>query len=337
MSKLIECVPNFSEGRNITTIRAIAEAVQAVPQVQLLHIDRGEAANRTVFTFAGAPEAVVEAAFQAIQVASECIDMRVQQGEHPRIGATDVCPLIPISGISLTETTAYAQQLAQRVNRALDIPIYLYEAAATSAARRNLARIRKGEYEGLAEKMQQADWKPDYGTHFNAKTGATVIGARNFLIAYNVNLNTKDVKLAKAIAAAIRESGRKVRVGDAWQRIPGHCKSLKAIGWYIEEYKQAQVSMNLTDFSITGMHTAFEACKKEAIARGVQVTGSELIGLVPLEALLDAGKYYAPTADTEKIFVNAAIEGLGLSDLQLFQANERVIEYCMKQPTKTFF
>lgn len=329
MSALIECVPNFSEGRNEHTLARIAEAISLVPDVSLLHQDQGQAANRTVFTFAGRPAAVVEAAFQAIRVASEYIDMRQHQGEHPRIGATDVCPLIPISGINLEETVVYARQLAERVHTELDIPIYLYEAAATSQARRNLAYIRKGEYEGLEAKMKQPEGQADFGTNFNAKAGATVIGARNFLVAYNINLKTKDTHIAKRIAAEIRESGRKIRIDGQWQRQAGRFKAVKAIGWYIEEYKCTQVSMNLIDFQTTGMHTVFEACKSIAANYGVELNGSELIGLVPLQALLDAGRYYAPTAIQESDLIDATIQGLGLDALAPFLPQERVVEYCL--------
>ncbi len=330
MAVLIECVPNFSEGRDPLVIRKIAEAIQTVPNVFLLHIDKGEAANRTVFTFVGIPDAVVEAAFQAIRVASRHIDMRQQQGEHPRIGATDVCPLIPISGITLEEIIPYAHQLAQRVSELLAIPVYMYEAAATISARRNLATIRKGEYEGLAQKMQLPNWKPDYGSTFNPRTGATVIGARNFLIAYNINLDTKDAEVAKQIAAEVRESGKKVQEAGVWKRVAGSCKALKAIGWYIEEYEQAQVSMNIINFHITGMHTAFEACKAAATKYKLTVTGSELIGLVPLQALLEAGAFYAPNSNKEETeLLEAAIKGLGLSDLSPFLPEERVVEYCL--------
>lgn len=335
MSALIECVPNFSEGRDPVVIQKIAEAVQAIPSVFLLHIDKGEAANRTVFTFVGMPDAVVEAAFQAIRVASTYIDMRQQQGEHPRIGATDVCPLIPISGITLEETIPYAHQLAQRVSDSLDIPIYMYEAAATKPSRRNLAAIRKGEYEDFAKKIQLPNWKPDYGNLFNPKTGATVIGARNFLIAYNINLATKDTEVAKQIAAEVRTSGKKIQEAGSWKRIAGSCKALKAIGWYIEEYEQAQVSMNLIDFQLTGMHTAFEACKAAAKKYKLAITGSELIGLVPLQALLEAGKFYASSeSKSESDLLQAAIEGLGLSDLSPFLPQERVVEYCLAKEAK---
>ncbi len=345
MKQLIECVPNFSEGRDPSVIRQISDVISAVEGVQLLHIDAGMAANRTVMTFIGEPEAVVEAAFQAIQKAAELIDMRQQRGEHPRIGATDVCPLVPISNISLSETADYARQLAERVGNHLDIPIYLYEAAATRPERRNLAVIRAGEYEGLAEKMQKPDWQPDFGASiFNPKTGATVIGARDFLAAYNVNLNTQNVRIANAIAFDVRERGRiltdekgKTQLDERGQplRQAGLCKFVKAIGWFIEEYNVAQVSMNLTNLSVTPLHIAFEACCKSAESHGVRVTGSELIGLLPKFVLLDAGKYFLEkkglsTAISEAKVIEFAIETLGLNQLKPFNQRERIIEFLLE-------
>ena len=326
---IIECVPNFSEGRNLKTIEAIAQVIRCVNNVQLLHIDRGAAANRTVFTFVGEPEAVIEAAFLAIKKAGERIDMRLQQGAHPRIGATDVCPLVPIANIEMEEVIFYAKKLGRRVAEALDIPVYLYEYAATNEARKNLANIRAGEYEGLETKMQLPEWKPDFGQQFNAKTGATAIGARDFLVAYNVNLNTNSVAIANKIARAVRESGRILKDEQGNKiRIPGKCKALKAIGWYIEEYGKAQVSMNLTNIALTAIHEAFEACKAEATTLGVQVTGSELIGLTPLAPLLKAGQFYIQNQKaSEKEYIQAAIEHLGLSELAPFLPEERVIEY----------
>ena len=300
--QLIECVPNFSEGQNPIVIQAIRQAIEQVPKVKLLHVDPGMAANRTVMTFVGPPEAAVEAAFAAIKTAAQHIDMSRQQGEHPRIGATDVCPLIPIANISMEEVVQLAHQLAERVGRELEIPVYLYEAAASNASRKNLATIRSGEYEGLEEKMQHPDWQPDYGPAiFKPKAGASVIGARDFLVAYNVNLETSSVKLANAIAFDVRERGRAKRLEDGSiirnkagkaERIPGTCKFVKAIGWFIEEYGFAQVSMNLTNINVTPMHIAFEACRKSAERRGTRVRGSELIGLVPLQVLLEAGTYF---------------------------------------------
>ncbi len=321
---LIECIPNFSEGKNRATIEAIVEAIKSVEGVQLLHVDIGAAANRTVVTFVGAPEAVVEGAFRGIESASRLIDMQQHKGTHPRIGATDVCPLVPIHNISLEEVAVWAKILGQRVAAALNIPVFLYEAAATAPHRKNLAAIRKGEYEELSRKLEQLQWKPDFGDTFNAKSGATVIGARPFLIAYNVNLNTNSVEVAREIAAEIRTSGQIIN----GIRVRGQLKYLKAMGWYIEEYGKAQVSMNLTNFSVTGMHHAFEACKASAEAKGVTVTGSELIGLVPLAALLDAGKFYATSNFChEAEYVALAIHHLGLNELAPFSAKERVVEY----------
>jgi glutamate formiminotransferase / formiminotetrahydrofolate cyclodeaminase len=346
MEKTIECVPNFSEGRNEQIIQAIAAAIGSVEDVKVLHIDAGKAANRTVITFAGAPEAVVEAAFRGIQKAAELIDMHLHTGEHPRIGATDVCPLIPISGVTMAETIEWAKILAARVGGPLSpeaigmsyrhIPVYLYENAASKPERRNLATIRSGEYEGLKEKMALPEWKPDYGPSvFNPKTGATVIGARDFLIAYNVNLNTKDVRIAQKIAQAVRESGHIITLPNGEkQRQAGLLKSLKAIGWYIEEYNCAQVSMNLTNINVTSVHHAFEACQAVAHKLGVKVTGSELIGLMPKQVMLEAGLYFLSkenknTDVPESVLVAKAVEGLGLSDLKPFNPEERIIEYLL--------
>lgn len=339
-NKLLECVPNFSEGRNLVTINKIAEAIRTVSDVKLLHIDSGKAANRTVMTFVGAPKQVIEAAYRAIKVAAECIDMRVQTGEHPRIGATDVCPLIPLGTMTLEETIPYAQQLAARVGTVLDIPVYLYEAAATQTERKNLATIRSGEYEGLEQKMQHPNWHPDFGKGYNARTGATVIGVRPFLVAYNINLNTTSVKIANAIAYDVRTIGRvKKENGKVMRdqngkalRIAGKCKALKAIGWYIEEYKKAQVSMNLVDIEKTSVHEAFMACVESAKQHGVEVTGSELIGLIPLKMLTNAGQYFLAqqsyfSSVSEKELVNIAVKSLGLEELASFNPQERVIEY----------
>lgn len=332
--QIIECIPNFSEGKNANTLTAIAKAIQAISGVKLLHIDRGEAANRTVFTFAGEPQKVVEAAFQAIKVAGELIDMRTQKGEHPRIGATDVCPLVPIANITMEEVKEYAAQLGARVAKELDIPIYLYEHSAKIPNRKNLATIRSGEYEGLAQKIQLPAWRPDFGQSFNAKTGATVLGARDFLIAYNANLNTDSVNIATQIARTIRESGQVIKKENGEKvRIAGQCKSLKAIGWYIEEYGKAQVSMNLTNFKITGIHQAYEACKAAAENYGASVTGSELIGLIPLEAILAAGYFYANKKGlinlTEKESIQLAVNELGLAELSPFNFEARIIEYLL--------
>ncbi|HJW30829.1 MAG TPA: glutamate formimidoyltransferase, partial [Saprospiraceae bacterium] len=298
---IIECVPNFSEGRRPEVIEAIAQAIRQVEGVTLLDVDPGKATNRTVMTMAGRPDRVIEAAFLAIRTAASLIDMRQHKGEHPRMGATDVCPLIPIQGISMEETAAFAHQLAKRVGDELKIPVYMYEAAATQPERKNLATIRAGEYEGFSKKILDPDWKPDYGPQdFNVTAGATVIGARDFLIAYNVNLNTRSERKANSVAFDIREKGRIKRIGNPVTgevvkdergepvREEGMCKGVKAIGWYIEEYQLAQVSMNITDTKLTALHTAFDACVQSAASRGLRVTGSELVGLVPLTVMLDA-------------------------------------------------
>ncbi len=344
MAQLIECVPNFSEGKDPSVIRQISAAISSVDSVKLLHIDAGIAANRTVMTFVGPPEAVVEAAFRAIKTAAELMDMRQQTGEHPRIGATDVCPLVPISNISLAETAAWAQRLAERVGGPLSIPVFLYEAAATRPERRNLATIRAGEYEGLAEKMREEAWLPDFGpTIFNAKTGATVIGARDFLAAYNVNLNTKSAKMANSIAFDVRERGRVLMDKNGEKildssgqplRQTGMCKSVKAIGWFIAEYNLAQVSMNVTNLSDTPLHIAFEACCLSAKKHGLKVTGSELIGLLPKFVLMDAGRYFLKKArrSTDLLdgkILDFAVKSLGLDALKPFNPKERIIEYLM--------
>jgi glutamate formiminotransferase/formiminotetrahydrofolate cyclodeaminase len=305
MQPIIECVPNFSEGRNLQTIKLITDAIETVEGIRLLDVDPGKATNRTVVTFVGAPADVIEAAFRGIQKAAEVIDMRNHTGEHPRMGATDVCPLIPVSGISMEETAEYAKQLAERVANELQIPTFLYEYAQSNPARTNLSVIRGGEYEGFFEKIKLPEWAPDYGKAvMNPTAGATVIGSRDFLIAYNVNLNTKSTRIANRIAFDVREAGRVKREGNPYSgkivtdengeaiRIPGKLKSVKAIGWYIEEYNMAQISMNLTNYKITPLHVAFEETRTAADVRGVRVTGSELVGLIPLQPLLDAGKYF---------------------------------------------
>ncbi len=343
MKQLLECVPNFSEGRDTSIIRRLTEAIQSVEGVQLLDVDAGKATNRTVITFVGEPAAVVEAAFRAIQRACELIDMRRHKGEHPRIGATDVCPLVPVSGLTLEEAARWAHYLAERVGRELEIPVYMYEAAATRPERRNLATIRAGEYEGLAEKLTHPDWQPDYGpARFHPKSGATVIGARDFLIAYNVNLNTTSTRRANAVAFDVREAGRIAKdpaTGKPLRdecgepvRQPGLLKGVKAIGWYIEEYGVAQVSMNITDLQATPLHVAFEACCRSAEQRGLRVTGSELIGLVPLRVLLEAGRYFLKkqqrsTGVSEEELIKIAVRSLGLDDLAPFDPSKKVIEY----------
>ncbi len=351
MKKILECVPNFSEGRDPEVIARITAAIEAVHGVQLLDVDPGKATNRTVVTFVGEPEAVVEAAFQAIKVAAALIDMSKHQGEHPRMGATDVCPLIPVSGMDMAEAVAWAHRLAQKVGEALEIPVYLYEAAATRPERRNLATIRAGEYEGLPQKLQDPNWAPDYGpARFNPRSGATVIGARDFLVAYNVNLNTTSVRRANSVAFDVREQGRVLREGDPITgpvrkdehgeplRQPGACKAVKAIGWYIEEYGIAQVSMNLTDLSTTPLHVAFEACCKSAEARGMRVTGSEIVGMVPLRVLLEAGRYFLhkqkrSAGVSEEELIRMAVRSLGLDDLAPFDPQQKVIEYKLRQPS----
>lgn len=342
--QLVECIPNFSEGQNKEHIGAIAASISEVSEVRLLHVDPGYSANRTVMTFAGPVEAVVEAAFAAIKTAAKLIDMRKHVGTHPRMGATDVCPLVPISGISLEELIPYGHALGKRVGEELGIPVYMYEETARAFHRRNLAAIRAGEYEGFQQKIQEPEWKPDYGpVTFQAKSGQTVIGVRNFLVAYNMNLDTDSVKLANAIAFDIREIGRVKKIHGEIQRdeegralrIPGICRSLKAIGWYIEEYKKAQVSTNLTNIQVCSVHEAFEAAKRSAELRGVTVTGSELIGLIPKKCLLDAGNYYAGVQGkfdlSERELVQLAIQSLGLDELAPFEPQKRVLEYMLDQ------
>jgi len=353
LNQLIECVPNFSEGRNEDTINAIANAVKSVAGVKLLNVDPGKTTNRTVFTIVGQPEQVIDAAFQAIKVASELIDMQAHSGEHPRMGATDVCPLIPIANISMAETVQYAEKLAERVGRELNIPIYLYEEAAKSEQRRNLAIIREGEYEGFGRKIQLAEWKPDYGPSvLNLRSGATVIGARDFLVAYNVNLNTRSTRIANAIAFDVREQGRVKRIGHPITgeietdangeavRTPGTLKAVKAIGWYIEEYGQAQISMNLTNINITKVHTAFDEVSDKATAKGVRVTGSEIVGMVPKKVLTDAGIHYLKKQNrslgvSEKELIEIAILTLGLNDISSFNPQERIIEFMLAADSET--
>jgi len=343
MKQLIECVPNFSEGRDPQVIQQITEAISAVEGVSLLDVDPGKATNRTVVTFVGEPAAVIEGAFQSIKKACEVIDMRTHTGEHPRMGATDVCPLIPIAGISMEETAEWARRLGERVGRELNLPIYLYEAAAATPQRQNLADIRAGEYEGFAEKILRPEWKPDFGpAEFNAKSGATVIGARDFLVAYNVNLNTTSVRRANSVAFDVREKGRvlndpatgKPLKGPDGEplRQDGWLKSVKGIGWFIEEYGIAQVSMNLTNIRQTPLHIAFEACCKSAGQRGMRVTGSELVGLVPLSVMLDAGRYFLhqqqrSSGVSEAELIKIAVKTMGLDELGPFDPQRKIIEY----------
>jgi glutamate formiminotransferase/formiminotetrahydrofolate cyclodeaminase len=345
MPALIECVPNFSEGRDLEVIREITARIESVEGATLLHLDPGKATNRTVVTFAGHPDAVVEAAFEAIAAAAELIDMRHHSGEHPRMGATDVCPLIPISGITMAETAELARRLGERVGSELGIPVYLYEAAQPDPARKDLAAIRAGEYEGLPRKILDPAWKPDFGpAAFLPRSGATVIGARDFLVAFNVNLNTTSSRRANAVAFDLRESGRPKREGNPLTgkivtdtkgqpvMLPGSLKAVKAIGWYIPEYGVAQVSMNLTDLKVTPLHAAFDEACRRAEARGLRVTGSELVGLIPRSALLDAGRHYLRkqqrslgVSDAELIKI--AVRSMGLDEMAPFNPEERVIEY----------
>ena len=346
--KLIECVPNFSEGRDMKVIKQITDEIEKIEGVQLLDVDPGKATNRTVVTFVGPPEAVIEAAYQAIKKASEVIDMSKHSGEHPRMGATDVCPLIPISNVSMDEVVEYAKKLGEKAGSTLDIPFYLYESAATHPDRKNLATVRAGEYEGLPKKLKDPHWKPDYGpSSFNPKTGATAIGARDFLVAYNVNLNTTSVRRANSVAFDVREKGRVKREGGKLNgkiirdeageplRVPGKLKSVKAIGWFIEEYNLAQISMNLTNISITSLHEAFEACRASATNKGMRVTGSELVGLVPKKVLVDAGKYFLAKQErslgvSEEELIHIAIKSLGLDELGPFDPKKKVIEYLLE-------
>lgn len=347
-NQIIECVPNFSEGRDMTIIRQITDEIEKIDGVRLLDVDPGKATNRTVVTFVGHPKAVIEAAYQAIKKAAEIIDMSKHSGEHPRMGATDVCPLIPISGITMEETAAYAHELGKRVGETLDIPIFMYESAATKPERQNLAVIRAGEYEGMAAKLKDPKWYPDYGTNtFNERAGATVIGARDFLVAYNVNLNTTSVRRANSVAFDIRENGRiktdakgknVLDVSGEPIRIPGACKSVKAIGWFIEEYGIAQISMNLTNINQTPLHIAFDECCKSAQSRGLRVTGSELVGLVPKSVLIDAGKHFLKQQKrsvgiSEKELIHIAVRTLGLDELSPFDPSKKVIEYLMEDKT----
>lgn len=340
---LIECVPNFSEGNDLNVIKQITDEIESVEGVKLLNVDPGKATNRTVVTMAGAPGAVVEAAFRAIKKAGELIDMSKHKGEHPRMGATDVCPFIPLSNITLEETATYAQILARRVGEELNIPVYLYEAAQPDETRKNLSIIRAGEYEGFFKKIKLTEWKPDFGPdEFDKKRGGTVIGARDFLVAYNINLNTTSTRRANAIAFDVREAGRvktqndKPVLDENGQKIhiPGSLKYVKAIGWYIAEYGIAQISMNLTNIEKTPVHIAFDEVCRKADARGIRVTGSELVGLIPLKAMLDAGKYFLEkqkrsTGVSEKELIKIAIKSLGLDELTPFNPKERIIEYLL--------
>lgn len=355
MKQLIECVPNFSEGRDMAVIKQITDVIERSEGVTLLDVDPGAATNRTVVTFVGTPEEVIEAAVQAVKKAAEVIDMRHHKGEHPRFGATDVCPLVPVANISMEETVVYARKLAQRIGEELLIPVYCYENAAFTPVRRNLANCRSGEYEGLPEKLTNPDWKPDFGpAEFNTRvagTGATAVSARDFLVAFNVNLNTTSTRRANSIAFDVRERGRTMREGDPITgkivkdekgnpvMIPGTLKAVKAIGWFIEEYGVAQISMNLTNISITPVHVAFDEVCQKAADRGIRVTGSELVGLIPLKAMLDAGKFFlrkqnrSVGVDNDEL-IKIAIKSMGLDDLKPFNPRERIIEYVLEGQSK---
>jgi glutamate formiminotransferase/formiminotetrahydrofolate cyclodeaminase len=347
MEKLVLCVPNFSEGRDLSVIDAITARIEAVDGVKLLDVDPGQATNRTVVTFAGSPEAVTDAAVSAAEAARDLIDMSSHTGEHPRFGAMDVCPLIPVSGMTMDETAEYARKLARRLGEDVGLTVYCYENAALRPQRRNLADVREGEYEGLAARLDGPQWTPDFGPEeFNARSGATAVSARGFLVAYNINLNTTSTRRANAVAFDVRERGRAKRVGDpltgeiefdengekVW--VPGTLKGVKAIGWFIEEYGIAQISMNITDIGATPVHVAFDEVCRSAEARGMRVTGSELVGLIPLSAVLDAGRYYlrkqhrsAGVSDAELIKI--AVKSLGLDELGAFDPNEKIIEYAI--------
>ena len=343
--KLIECVPNFSEGKDMAVIRQITDEIESVDGVKLLDVDPGKATNRTVVTFVGTPDAVVEAAYKAIVKAGELIDMSKHKGEHARMGATDVCPFIPVANISMEETSAFALKLAQKVGDTTDIPVYLYGASQPNAKRNVLSIIRQGEYEGFFDKIKYPEWKPDFGPSiYNAKKGATVIGARDFLIAYNINLNTKSTRIANRIAFDVRETGRVAREGNPFTgkiitdesgeavRIHGTCKAVQAVGWFIDEYDVAQVSANLMNFNITPIHTFFDEVQKSALERGVRITGSELVGLIPLKAMLDAGKHYLTKQErsvgvSDEELIHIAIKSLGLDELAPFDPQKKIIEY----------
>ena len=351
MQKLIECVPNFSEGRDLSIIQQITDAIESVEGVSLLDVDPGASTNRTVVTFVGSPKAAVEAAFRGIKKAAELIDMRQHKGAHPRMGATDVCPFVPISNVTWEEAIACAEQLGRRVGDELKIPVYLYEKAAKDKSRSDLAVIRAGEYEGFFDKIKDPAWKPDFGPSvFNEKSGATAIGARAFLIAYNVNLNTKAVRRAMSVAFDVRENGR-IKTEDGMPsgkpvldqsgepvRMPGMLKHVKAIGWYVEEYGIAQVSMNLTNVEETPLHAAFDACNESASKRGLRVTGSEIVGMLPKKCLVDAGKYFlrkqkCSEGASEEELIDIAIRSMGLNELKPFDPKEKIIEFKMDSAT----
>jgi glutamate formiminotransferase/formiminotetrahydrofolate cyclodeaminase len=336
--QIIECVPNFSEGRDMGIIKQITDSIESVDGVKLLDVDPGRDTNRTVVTFVGEPEKVAEAAFRAVRKASELIDMSKHHGEHPRMGATDVCPFVPISGITMEETAEYARRLAKRIGDELGIPVYCYENAAFEEKRRNLANCRAGEYEGLRKKLAYSEWRPDFGPAvFNEKSGATAVGARDFLVAFNVNLNTTSTRRANSIAFDVREKGRNIKNENGEIiNVPGTLKSVKAIGWYIEEYGIAQISMNLTNISITPVHIAFDEVCRKADARGIRVTGSELVGLIPLKSILEAGRYFLARQQrssgvSDEELIKIAVKSMGLSDIHKFNPEEKIIEYIMEE------
>lgn len=351
-SRLIECVPNFSEGRDMEIIKQITDEIESVGGVMLLDVDPGKDTNRTVVTFVGNPESVCEAAFRAVRKAAQVIDMSKHTGAHPRIGATDVCPLVPVSGVTMEEVAGYARGLAQRMGEELQLPVYCYESAAFEKKRKNLANIRAGEYEGLQKKLEDPAWKPDFGpARFDAGAGAVIVGARDFLVAFNINLNTTSTRRANAIAFDVRERGREKREGNPITgkvvrdadgnpvMIPGSLKAVKAIGWFIPEYGFAQISMNLTNIGVTPVHVAFDEVCSKAEARGVRVTGSELVGLIPLQSMLEAGRYFlhrqqrsAGVSDEE--LIRTAVRSMGLSELKPFNPHEKIIEYILANRKK---
>ncbi|MFN8299770.1 MAG: glutamate formimidoyltransferase [Chitinophagales bacterium] len=337
MKKLIECVPNFSEGRDMAIINQISAAIETVEGVRLLDVDPGKGTNRTVITFVGDEDEVVEAAFRAITKAAELIDMRKHSGAHPRFGATDVCPFIPVANATMQDCIRCAKKLGERVGKELKIPVYLYEYAASAPHRKNLANVRAGEYEGIAQKIKQTDWQPDFGpAEFNQLSGNIAIGARDFLVAYNVNLNTTSTRRANSVAFDVREQGRKVKNEKGEEVVqPGACKFVKGIGWFIPEYGVAQVSMNLTNINETPVHVAFDECVKSAYNRGMRVTGSELVGLIPLKAMLDAGRYFLEkqqrsTGVSESELIKIAVKSMGLDDLTKFDPKKKIIEYLLQ-------
>lgn len=352
MKKIIECVPNFSEGRDLGIIKEITDAIETVQEISLLDVDPGKATNRTVVTLVGSPDDVIEAAFRGIKKAAELIDMSKHTGEHPRFGATDVCPLVPVANVTMEEAVEYARKLAKRVGEELEIPVFCYEFAAFTDERRSLANCRSGEYEALKERISTDKWKPDFGpTEFTGKvaqSGATAIGARNFLVAYNINLNTTSTRRANAIAFDVREAGRVKREGNPVTgkvvkdkngepvRIPGTLKKTRAIGWYIEEYGIAQISINLTDITVTPVHVAFDEVTEKARLRGIRTTGSELVGLIPLQAMLDAGKYFLhkqnrSTGISDEEIIKIAVKSLGLDELTPFDPKKKIIEYVIEE------